>query len=105
MRSMAKFGKSPTAVREECGVTLTVSQSNSFEVDDVVYIKMTVGSGLGQQPPMARCIVTEVLDSTRVTLRNHPTPLEWIKLFLKFAWRGARRWLSRACARFRGARS
>ena len=93
MRSRAKFGKLPAEVRDDGVVTLTTVQSHDFRVDDVILID---GS---------RCIVTGVVDSASLTLRQHPTPHEWVKLFLRFILRGARRWLSRVWSRCRGARS
>jgi hypothetical protein len=66
--------------------------SSHFEVDDTVSVN-------GVQ-----YVVTKVIHNQEVTVRVF-LPHDAVWLFIKSAWKGARRWLSKACARFRGARS
>ena len=66
-----------------------------IEVDDVVAVNRVQYVVYG---------VSELDSGYELNLRRL-LPHDWIWLPLKFSWRGAERWLSRACARFRGARN
>lgn len=63
-----------------------------FEVDDVVSVNEV------------QYIVTKVTSNQEVAVRVF-LPHDAVWLFVKFIWKGARRWLSRAWSRFRSARS
>lgn len=92
MRSNVELGKGSFLHGERAVLTIPVAWPHCFEVGAVMTVDGT------------KYVVIGLPSEHELELRRL-LPHDEIWLRLKFAWRGARRWLSRACARFRGARN